>query len=169
MMKDKYPEHLKDILKKYQDDWYKDEPHKDLYGDWIKKNPFPDYHDPKEKDIYSPYNPSDMKQKKRIFKNTAVGGDLKAKLRAKAGERLPVDMSGGFAVGQLVHVSNMGNGVILGFYRHEPFPYTYEGAWIDDREQLKDDGSSIRADVLINGDFHRVPLPNLSAPTEGTA
>jgi hypothetical protein len=171
VIKDQYPPNLKDILKKYQLD-SNSALGKDLYGDMIKKNPFPDsYFSKKLDNMYSIYNPSGMKQKKHIFKDTAVvQGDLQAKLRAKAGERLPVDVSGGFAVGQLVHVSNMGHGVILGFYRHHDFPYTPDNSpSISEREDVGKDGGSIRAEVLINGDFHRLPLPNLSAPTVGTS
>ena len=166
MIKDKFPDDLKDILKKYQKEWYKDDPHKDLYADWIQKYPSEDLYKPKELDVLWGTN----QKKKNIFKETAQTDRLKAKLRARAGERLPIDVSGGFAVGQLVGVSGKGHGVILGFYRHDAFPYENEDTtWFDKREDLSDDGSSIRAEVLINGEFHRVPLPNMTAPTEGTS
>ena len=51
MIKDKFPDDLKDILKKYQNEWYKDDPHKDLYTDWIQKYPSEAAYTPKHLDV----------------------------------------------------------------------------------------------------------------------
>ena len=169
------PNYLEDIIKKHEkrdifedyESYYSDLVNKDLYTDWLEKN-----HSSKNK--YQKH----IKPKKRLFKDTALGisadVDLEGNLRSRLSTRLPGGSYGGFTMGQLVGVTTGGPGattggvgVIVGFHRHHDFPYATDGSsYISKRETLEDDGAAIRADVLMGGVVHRVPLPNLFADVE---
>jgi hypothetical protein len=160
------PSPLEDILRKHEK--------KDLYTDWLEKNPLDSkYHD-KIENLYKNYLPDYMgphMTKKRIFKDTAhgypVGADLDGKLRARLAEKLRGASYGGFTIGQLVGCHTGGVGVIVGFHRHHDFPYATDGSpYISKKEEVEDDGATVRADVLVGGVVHRVPLPNLFVDVE---
>jgi len=87
---------------------------------------------------------------------------LKARLRTIAGNRLQIGEHGGFAVGQLVRVANMGSGMIIAFYRHDAYPYDYE--WCDGEADFPD-GGIVRAEVLVDSDFIRADITDLSNDT----
>ena len=167
------PSHLEDILRKHEkrdifedyESYYADLVNKDLYTDWLEKN-----HSSMDK--YQKY----IKPKKRLFKDTALGisadVDLEGNLRSRLSTRLPGGSYGGFTMGQLVGVTTGGPGVttggvgvIVGFHRQSR-PLLPDSSYISKRETLEDDGAAIRADVLMGGVVHRVPLPNLFADVE---
>ena len=87
---------------------------------------------------------------------------LKARLRTIAGNRLQIGEHGGFAVGQLVRVANIGSGMIIAFYRHDAYPYDYE--WCDGEANFPD-GGIVRAEVLVDSDFIRADITDLSNDT----
>jgi hypothetical protein len=154
------PSHLEDILRKNSKKGYY--AGKDLYTEWIAKNPLGG---DKFDNFYKHYK-SDLKSKKKIFKDTAHGypiaNDLEERIQFPLRSRLPDSSYGGFSVGQLVGIPKMGYGVVIGFYRHHDLPYTTDGSpSISNKETIMDDGGAIRADVLVDGVFHRFPILDL--------